>query len=102
LTLEDFLVFTMTVGGVGAILAFLIERVPGFGALKPDIKKWIVIVLCFGIPVLSLAFQRFVPPVWMAELGIWFQALVIGFSVWVAWVGSQVAHDVDTRYVTRE
>ena len=102
MTLENFLVFTMTIGGVGAVLAFLVERVPGFGALKPDIKKGVVILLCFGVPIVSLAVQRFVPPAWMAEMAIWFQALVIGFSVWVAWVGSQVAHDVDTQYVIRK
>lgn len=102
MTLENFLVFTMTVGGVGAVLAFLIELIPGFGALKPEIKKWIVVVLCFAVPVVSMSFQRFIPPVWMTEFDIWFKALVVGFSAWVAWVGSQKAHDIDVKYFIRK
>ena len=102
MSLENFLVFTLTVGGVGAVLSFLVEQVPGFGALKPNIKKGIVVILCFGVPVISMSFQRFVPPMWMAEFDIWFKALVVGFSAWVAWVGSQKAHDVDVTYLSRK
>jgi len=101
MSLENFLVFTMTVGGVGAVLSFLIEVVPGFDVLKPEIKKGIVIALCFAVPIVSMSFQRFVPPVWMAEFDIWFKALVVGFSAWVAWVGSQKAHDIDVTYLKR-
>jgi hypothetical protein len=94
MTLNEVLVYATTVTGVGAIIAFVTERVPGFEYLKAEIKASIVLILSFAIPLGALAISMYVPPEFITKMEPWFAMLLIGFSVWT---GTQVAHGVDKK-----
>ena len=91
-TLEDFLKFLLTSGGIGAAVAFVFEKAPyvdeWFASQDSKTKRAIVLISCFVVPsvVLSIAialgYYEFSPD-------IVYMALRAGFE---AFMGSQLAH----------
>jgi hypothetical protein len=80
---------------VGAVLAFLFERVEWFQKLPSDVRWWVIMGLSLGLPVLSTALLQFVPPnIWAAIEPYW-KALATGFLIWA---GSQVAHRLNVQH----
>lgn len=82
-------------GALGAVLAFLLEKLAGwFQQWPPDAKKWFVFGFCMLVPLLAWFLQLAMG--YMAVPGsgqewvesIWHE-LALGF---VAWGGSQATH----------
>ena len=78
----------------GVILAFLFERFAWFQRLSSDARWWLVFGVQIGLPVVATAALQFVPAGVWAVLEPYWKAIALGF---VAWVGSQVAHNWDKR-----
>lgn len=91
-TLEGFLGRLLSSVGIGAVLYFILEDLPyvsdGFAACDPKLKRLIVLLACFAVPLGALG------------IGVWrgyymftddsvFQALSAGFE---AFTVSQVVH----------
>lgn len=81
-------------GALGAIIAFLFEKLEWFQSWPSEVKKWFIIGFCLLAPLgawaIQLALGYVVAPVgaqgWTEA--IWHE-LAIGF---VAWGGSQATH----------
>ena len=93
-TLEDFIAFLLTSGGIGAVIAFLFEKAPyvdeWFAALDSKAKRAIVLASSFVVPSIvlgigvGLGYYQLTPD-------LVYVALRAGFE---AYVGSQIAHMV--------
>jgi hypothetical protein len=75
--------------GVGAVIAFLFEKMGWFQKLPTDVKWWLVLALCMSLPVASTALLQFVPAETWAVIEPYWHALATGFLIWA---GSQAAH----------
>lgn len=95
--LVEFLKMIAGGGFVGVIVAFLLEKIPAFQALKSEVKKWVVMAMFIVLPVASTALLENVPPEIWALLEPYWGSLALGF---VSWVGSQIAHGWDKRIKT--
>jgi hypothetical protein len=94
-SLVQFLQYLGTTAGLGAAVALLTERVPGFQRLTKAAKATIVGMLCIILPLGSWAVLRFVPAAILAEWDPLFQQVAIGVSVLLAWLTSQAVHWAD-------
>lgn len=85
----------MAAGGVaGVVLSFVLEHVAAFQRVSGETRKWLVLGMFVGLPIAATAALQFVPgAVWVVLEPYW-RALALGF---VAWVGSQAAHEWDKR-----
>lgn len=93
-SLEDFLKFLLTSGGIGAAVAFVFEKAPyvdeWFASKESKVKRAIVLISSFVVPsvvlsvAIALGYYEFSPDVV-------YMALRAGFE---AFMGSQVAHMV--------
>ncbi len=92
--LSDFIVFLGTIGGIGAVISFLEERIAVYQGLTPRWKETVNIILSFGLPLAALIIKLYVPPETIQQLAPFWQAAVVGFT---AWMGSQIAHGRDYR-----
>ena len=81
-------------GAAGVVVAFLLEYITWFQKLSPDAKKWIVLGLQLGLPVVATVALQYVPVNVWALMEPYWQAIALGF---VAWLGSQVAHNWDVK-----
>jgi hypothetical protein len=93
-TLVGFLEQLASGGVIGVIVAFLLEHVKPFQALKAEVKKWLVFASFLILPLGARAMLQFVPAETIALLEPYFSALALGFAAWAA---SQVAHNWDKR-----
>jgi len=96
-SIVKFLQYLGTTAGLGAAIALLTERVPGFQRLSKRAKATIVGTLCIVLPLGSWAALRFVPGEVFARWDPVFQQIVVGVSVLLAWLSSQATHWVDRR-----
>ena len=91
---EQFLEYALSPVGIGVIIGFImffvIEYVPGYGALDPKWKRLIFLGLAFAIP-LSVTVLRIAVSGgdWSSWAGTWWPALVAGFA---AFTTGTVAH----------
>jgi len=57
MTFQEFLRYVQTSAGinvvVGFILSFVAEWIPGYDGIEPKLKRLIIMVLCFVLPVAS-------------------------------------------------
>ena len=93
-TLEGFVAFLLTAGGIGAAISFVFEKAPyvdeWFEALDSRAKRAIILVSSFVVPsvvlavAIALGYYEFTPDVV-------YLALRAGFE---AFMGSQLAHMV--------
>lgn len=93
-SLEDFLKFLLTSGGIGAVVAFVFEKAPyvdeWFASKESKVKRAIVLISSFVVPsvvlsvAIALGYYEFSPDVV-------YMALRAGFE---AFMGSQLAHMV--------
>jgi len=78
-------------GAIGAVISVLAEFWPGWADLAFEVKRWVMLLLCLGVPVGALALGVFV----FACAGMVFtagtviQAIAIGCA---AFAGSQIMH----------
>lgn len=87
--LTDVLAMLASGIGVGAVIAFLFEKLTWFQGLSPSAKWWTILVLSVGLPVLATATLQFVPPdIWIKVEPYW-RAVATGFLIWA---GSQAFH----------
>jgi hypothetical protein len=96
-SIVKFLQYLGTTAGLGAAIAFLTERVPGFQRLSKKAKATLVGTLCIVLPLGTWAVLRFVPGDVFTRWDPVFQQVVVGMSVLLAWLSSQAAHWVDVR-----
>lgn len=73
-------------GGVGLVLAFLAERWPGFQALKPEVKFWVIFGVSIGLPLGAKLLLSAVPADVWAQIDPWWQVLAVSL---VGWASSQ-------------
>jgi hypothetical protein len=74
---------------VGAVIAFLFEKVTWFQGLSPSAKWWTILGLSVGLPVLATVALQFIPAsVWVLVEPYW-RAIATGFLIWA---GSQAFH----------
>lgn len=86
-------------GGIGAVLSFLLERVPWFQRLGSQARYWLILGVCIGLPVVATILLQFVPEsAWKAMEPIW-NAVAAGFVVWIS---SQAFHGSEKRATARE
>lgn len=87
MTFQEFLQYVQTSAGinvaVGFVLSFVAEWIPGYNALEAKLKRLIIMLLCFVLPVIATVLLGC-----YTQECIW-QALLAGGS---AFFGSQVAH----------
>jgi uncharacterized membrane-anchored protein len=95
-----FIKYLGTTAGLGAAIALLTERVPGFQRLSKATKATLVAILCITLPLASWAALRFVPADVFHQLDPLFQQLVVGVSVLLTWLASQGAHWADRKGAT--
>lgn len=90
MTLQEFLQYIQSSAGInaviGVILSFVADAWPGYAALDAKVKRGLMMLLCFALPV----FATIVLGCYTADC-IW-AALLAGGS---AFFGSQVAHTRD-------
>jgi len=73
---------------VGALWSFLVEAIPAFQALSFAAKRWVVLGLCLGTPLLALGLSA-----WMCAIAIDAAAVVCSIAAGcLAFTVSQVAH----------
>ena len=84
--------------GVGAVIAFLMEKFGWFQALKPESKWWVILGISMGLPILAEIALQFVPADTWALLEPYWRAIASGF---LAWAGSQGVHLVQKALVAR-
>jgi hypothetical protein len=75
--------------GVGAVIAFLFERIKWFQNMAPNTKWWTIFLLSLGLPVLARVALQFMPPDIWAKIEPYWISLATGFLVWA---GSQAFH----------
>ena len=92
-----FIKYLGTTAGLGAAIALLTERIPGFQRLPKATKATIVATLCIVLPLASWAILHFVPADVFNQLDPIFQQLVVGISVLLTWLVSQGAHWADRQ-----
>ena len=78
--------------GVGAVLAFLFEKIVWFQNMEPKIKWWVVLVLSIGLPIVARLLIQLVPADVWALLEPYWQSIAAGFLIWA---GSQAWHLAD-------
>lgn len=81
--------------GVGAVIAFLFEKVGWFQGLSPSAKWWVILVLSIGLPVLSTAALQFIPADIWIKIDPYWKAIATGFLIWA---GSQAFHLYSRRH----
>ncbi|MCC7355864.1 MAG: hypothetical protein IT330_19160 [Anaerolineae bacterium] len=99
-SIVKFLQYLGTTAGLGAAIALLMERVPGFQRLSKRAKATVIGALCIILPLGSWAALRFVPGEVFARWDPIFQQIVVGVSVLLAWLSSQAVHWADRRVPT--
>jgi hypothetical protein len=93
MTINQFLTWLATSGGYGAVVAFVLERIPKFTAIKSaGTKGWIVLGCSLVVALASWAVLTYVPTAVLAQAEPPF--LVIS-GVVGTWLATQVAHTVD-------
>lgn len=92
-----FIKYLGTTAGLGAAIALLTERMPGFQRLSKATKTTLVATLCIVLPLASWALLRFVPADVFNQLDPIFQQLIVGLSVLLTWLVSQGAHWADRQ-----
>ena len=75
--------------GVGAVIAFLFEKMDWFQRASPRARWWIIFSISLALPVLAQAALLFIPADAWTAIEVWWRALAAGFLVWS---GSQVVH----------
>jgi hypothetical protein len=75
--------------GVGAVIAFLFEKLGWFQELTSQGRFWLIFALSLGLPLAAQLLLQFVPPEAWAAVEPYWQSLALGF---LAWAGSQLAH----------
>jgi hypothetical protein len=88
-TLSDVLTMLATGVGIGAVLAFLLERVAWFQKLSPAWKTWGTLGVCLLLPLLGWAAASALGYLaWPATVQGWaetlFHELQVGFLAWAA------------------
>jgi len=83
--------------GVGAVIAFLFEKLTWFQSTGAKAKWWIIFGLSMGLPMLAQLLLQFIPPDVWTMLEPYWRVIATGFMIWV---GSQGIHMVD-RYLTQ-
>lgn len=79
-------------GGLGAIIAFVFERLGWFQGLSPKGKFWLVLAMCLILPIMAQSALIFIPSsVWQFLEQYW-PGVLAGF---VAWISSQYSHAKD-------
>lgn len=75
--------------GVGAVIAFLFERMTWFQSLPTNARWWLILGVSLLLPLgAQLALQLVPPSIW-ATIEPYWQSLVAGFMIWA---GAQGAH----------
>ena len=87
--LPDVLAMLASGIGVGAVIAFLFEKIKWFQGMSPNKRWWTVFVLSLGLPVLARVALQFVPPDVWAMIEPYWSAIATGFLIWA---GSQAFH----------
>jgi len=80
--------------GVGAVLAFMFEKIEWFQSLPSNARWWVILGLSIGLPVAAQAALQFVPAQIWAAIEPYWKAVATGFLIWA---GSQLAHKLDLR-----
>jgi len=75
--------------GVGAVVAFLFERLKWFQALSGEAKWWTILGISMGLPILAQLALQFTPAEMWAIMEPYWQAIASGF---LAWAGAQGVH----------
>jgi hypothetical protein len=87
--LTDVLAMLANGVGVGAVIAFLFEKVGWFQNMAPNTKWWTIFGLSLGLPVLARVILQFVPPDVWAVIEPYWVAIATGFLIWA---GGQAFH----------
>jgi hypothetical protein len=93
-TLADVLTMLATGVGIGAVLAFLLERVSFFQKLSPAVKTWGVLGVCLLLPLVAwLIACALGYSAWPSTAQGWAEALFHELEVgFLAWAASQGWH----------
>jgi hypothetical protein len=88
-TLADVLTMLATGVGIGAVVAFLLEKVAWFQKLKPAVKLWGSLGVCLLLPLLGwLGASALGYTAWPVTVQGWaesiFHELEVGFLAWAA------------------
>ena len=75
--------------GVGAVIAFLFERVEWFQGLNSKAKYWVIFSLSVGLPLLAQILIQNLPGAFWDAIEPYWQALATGL---IFWAGSQGVH----------
>ena len=90
--LPDVLAMLASGIGVGAVIAFLFEKVSWFQGLPASAKWWFILCLSVGLPVLATVALQFVPAEVWVKIEPYWKAIATGFLIWA---GSQAFHLYD-------
>lgn len=93
-TLVNVLTLLAQGGGLGVVLAFLLEKVSWFQNLESNAKWWFIFAISLGVPLLAQVIIQFVPPDVLETLEPFWHTLALGF---LAWAGSQGMHLIHKR-----
>jgi len=74
--------------GLGAVVAFMLEKPGWFAKLPSQVKWWIVFGTCVILPVLAQVALQFIPAEVWVVLDPYWKSIAYGF---LAWAGSQAA-----------
>jgi len=95
MTLEQALLYVLTPAGLAAFLSLVIERVPAFNYLPATTKKWVILGLMFGLPLVATGALTYLRP-HLAVLEPYWQAIYIAGLVFTS---GQFTHWFDTAVI---
>lgn len=101
--LQQFIITVVSSGIVGAIISWVLERVPGWNeppkwlplwliSQWPRIKRWTVFAVAVALPFLVTIFVYGAGPDFIGLMGVWASLTMQGLVIWLF---TQAAHVVD-------
>ena len=96
-TLWGLVAYLGTGAGIGLVVSLISERWPGFQQGAKMVKASVIAITCIVLSVGSLMVLRYVPRETMEAWDPVYKQLLVGLTVLIAWLSSQVTHQVDKR-----
>lgn len=88
-TLTDALASIRDIAGLGIVISFLFAEIPFLRNLSKEKKRYAVLGLCIGLPLLSQAILLNVPEAYIQSIEPYWKVIALGF---LAWTSSQIVH----------
>ncbi len=80
-SLQDVLTMLATGVGVGAVIAFFLEKVGFFQNLSPTVKTWLTMSVCLLLPLTA----------WLGKMALGYVSWPLGSTAWIEGVFHELA-----------